>query len=213
MPGVMTTVTDSDPLARRWPLTGQQALRDALLQAWSDPGRGYHDRRHLAEVLDRLDDLVAAGEEPGRLGLRAVVLAAWFHDAVYDGERDAEERSAAWAEHALTPVLPVAEVAEVARLVRLTETHRPAADDAAGALLCDADLAVLAAEPARYADYVAGVRREYAHLDDATFAAGRRSVLAGLAAAPSLFSTPTARARWESRARANLAGELASTGD
>ncbi len=61
--------------------------------------RGYHDTRHLTEVLDRLDELAGAG-----VGLRRgrrCVLAAWFHDAVYDGERDAEERSAQWAEHAL----------------------------------------------------------------------------------------------------------------
>ena len=93
--------------------------------------------------------------------------------------------------------------------MRLTETHRPEADDAAGCALSDADLAILAAPPARYAAYVAAVRAEYAHLDDTTFRAGRRAVLAGLAAKPELFHTPVARARWEEAARANLTRELA----
>ena len=59
----------------------------------------------------------------------------------------------------------------------LTATHDVADDDRDGAVLCDADLAVLAAGAARYSSYVEGVRREYGHLDDATFADGRAAVL------------------------------------
>ncbi len=45
-------------LEDRWPLPDLTATRDALLAAYADPGRRYHDTRHLAEVLDRLDELV-----------------------------------------------------------------------------------------------------------------------------------------------------------
>jgi predicted metal-dependent HD superfamily phosphohydrolase len=191
----------SDP-ASRWPLPGHTDVRDALLAAYADPGRGYHDTRHLVEILDRLDELAAAGVgfDP-----TAVALAAWFHDAVYDGERDAEERSAVWAEEALSGT-PYA--AEVARLVRLTETHDPAADDPAGQALCDADLAILASGRERYHAYVAGVRRDYAHLADSDFAAGRAAVLRDLSDRDRLFHTAYARATWEGPARANLAREL-----
>ncbi len=68
--------------------------------------------------------------------------------------------------------------------MRLTATHRPADDDHAGQVLCDADLGILAADPARYASYTAGVRREYAHVPDADFAAGRAAVLRDLLAKP-----------------------------
>ena len=44
-----------------WPLPQAAALRDELLAAYADPGRGYHDTTHLAEVLARLDELAAAG--------------------------------------------------------------------------------------------------------------------------------------------------------
>lgn len=192
-------------LTRWWPLSDRPELRDALLAAWSSTGRGYHDLTHLAEVLAHLDLLT---EQPGSTGVDVDVLrlAAWFHDAVHEGQRDDEERSARWAEEALASAPGLA--AEVARLVRLTELHRPAADDLAGALLCDADLAILAAGPERYAAYVAGVRREYADLDDVTFAAGRASVLEQLAAAEHLFTTPRARTLWEEAARANVHEEL-----
>ncbi|GAA4078079.1 hypothetical protein ACFFOS_06985 [Nocardioides kongjuensis] len=189
-----------------WPLTGADALRDELLAAYGDPSRGHHGTRHLAEVLQRLDELAAAGVAYDRT---PVLLAAWFHDAVYDGERDAEERSAAWAEDALPAHADEATVAEVARLVRLTEHHRPEADDANGCALSDADLSILAAAQERYDEYVAAVRSEYAHLDDDVFAAGRAEVLRALTDTPALFRTAHGRSEWEKTARANVARELA----
>ncbi len=61
----------------------------------------------------------------------------------------------------------------------------------------------------RYRDYVAGVRREYAHLDDATFREGRAEILRALLAKPTLFHTRHAREAWEAAARANLEREVA----
>jgi predicted metal-dependent HD superfamily phosphohydrolase len=191
----------TDPL-ERWPLADLD-LRDALLAEYADPGRGYHDTLHLTEVLDRLDELTTAGMV---IDPTVAALAAWFHDAVYDGERDAEERSAVWAEEALAGT-PYA--AEVARLVRLTETHDPVPDDHAGQALCDADLAILASGEERYDAYVAGVRREYAHLPDADFTSGRAAVLHDLAGRERLFHTAYGREHWEPAARANLERELA----
>ena len=103
-----------------------------------------------------------------------------------------------------------ATVGEVARLVRLTETHRPLAEDTNGAALSDADLAILAAPPQRYAAYVAAVREEYAHVNDDDFRAGRAAILADLLAKATLFHTAHARHHWEAPARANLERELVS---
>ena len=190
-------------LESRWPLGDDLAeVRDRLLAAYATD-RGYHDVRHLAEVLDRVDELQDAGEV---FDHEAVALAAWFHDAVYDGQAGAEERSARWAEQALAG-RAVAD--EVARLVRLTERHTPADDDANGCVLSDADLAILAATPARYAEYTRDVRREYAHVPDELFRPGRAAVLRDLLAKPALFHTAHARKQWEARARANVEAEIA----
>lgn len=190
-------------LADRWPL-GEDltAVRDELLAAYGTD-RGYHDLRHLTEVLDRVDELATAGVAFDR---DQVSLAAWFHDGVYDGQGGAEERSAQWAERALAGR---PEAAEVGRLVRLTETHRPADDDANGCALSDADLAILAAPSARYAEYVADVRQEYAHVPEDLFRTGRAAILSDLLAKPALFHTAHAREHWEPAARANVEGELA----
>ena len=120
-----------------------------------------------------------------------------------------EERSAQLAERALLALHVDPEAAEeVARLVRLTAEHDPDPFDANGYVLCDADLAVLARDPAGYADYVAAVRREYAHVPDELFRRGRAMILRGLLAQNVLFRTPLAHSRWEATARANVTAEL-----
>lgn len=182
-----------------WPLRDRDDLRDRLLAAYSTD-RGYHDARHLTEVLERIAEL-GHGDDT------EVVLAAWFHDAVYAGQPDDEERSARLAERELSGEHDI-DVAEVARLVRLTAAHSPLPDDARGAVLCDADLAILAADPQRYEEYAAGVRADYASVPDHLFRPGRLAVLEELVGRDSLFSTRHARAEWEPRARANLAREI-----
>jgi predicted metal-dependent HD superfamily phosphohydrolase len=196
-------------LERWWPdlLSEQPQIRERLVTAYDDPARGYHDLRHLREVLEHLDDLGPA-DHPER---DAVVLAAWFHDAVYDAVGDNEERSARLADAVLTQAgVPIPLVDEVTRLVRLTAGHDPAADDLPGQLLCDADLAILAADRERYDAYVAGVRQEYAEVPDADFRAGRKAVLEDLLAHDTLFHSDAARERWEEKARANVSAEVAA---
>ena len=66
-------------------------------------------------------------------------------------------------------------VEETARLIRLTAGHQVAPDDASGAVLVDADLAILAAPPDAYDRYTVEVRAEYGHLDDDAWRTGRRA--------------------------------------
>jgi predicted metal-dependent HD superfamily phosphohydrolase len=140
-----------------------------------------------------------------------VELAVWFHDAVYTGRAgDDEEASAGLAEELLAALgQPAGRVAEVARLVRLTAGHDPAPGDAAGELLCDADLSILAAPAPEYDAYTAAVRREYAAVPDAAFRAGRAAVLRGLLAGGTPYRTAAARRSWAAAAGRNVAAELA----
>lgn len=178
-----------------------------LLSRWSEPQRQYHDVAHLEAVLRVVDDFAHLAPHPDR-----VRLAAWMHDAVYDPRAlgDANERdSAEFAEGLLTTLGVPAEVAaEVARLVSLTAGHATADDDRDGELLCDADLAVLARDADGYAAYTEAIRREYAHVPDDAFRAGRTQVLRALLELPSIYRLQPLRAAWEERARANLAREL-----
>jgi len=216
---------------------GAREVGEELLARWHEPHRVYHGPAHLVHVLDslavlegRTPGVPSSGEAPpSGTSLRAQ-LALWFHDAVHEGVAGHdEEASAVLAVARLSALVPGPttsltgggpaarggarltpdDVAEVARLVRLTATHDPAPDDVVGALVCDADLAVLGSEPDRYARYVRQVRAEYAHVPDEQFRAGRAAVLRQLLALPALFRTPVGRERWQARAEDNLRTELA----
>jgi predicted metal-dependent HD superfamily phosphohydrolase len=175
----------------------------AVVDAWSQPHRRYHDLAHLAAVLGLVDELEGAAADPD-----AVRLAAWYHDVVYDPERgDNEQVSAERARAGLRGLVPDERLDEVVRLVLLTAGHDPARDDANGAVLCDADLAVLAAPPEAYAAYASAIRLEYGHLSDEEFTGGRIAVLEHLLALPELYRTEAAQP-WTDTARANLTAEL-----
>ena len=176
----------------------------AVVGAWSEPHRRYHDLAHLAAVLGIVDQLAGAAADPA-----AVRLAAWYHDVAYDPQRsDNEQVSAARARIGLLGLVDEATVAEVERLVLLTAGHDPAPGDANGAVLCDADLAVLAGPPEAYVAYASAVREEYAHLSDEEFTAGRTAVLEQLLALPALYRLPQVAGQLTGRARANMTAEL-----
>jgi predicted metal-dependent HD superfamily phosphohydrolase len=188
-----------------------RAVGADLLTRWGEPHRHYHTVEHLTAVLDHLDRAAAHAARPDLLRL-----AAWCHDAVYDPRAAGyanERNSAALAARALAGLgVPPDAVMEVTRLVLLTAGHAAAGDDRDGGLLCDADLAVLAAKPRVYDAYARAVRREYAHVPDAAFRTGRAAVLRRLADLPALYRLPhlsgAQRRAWEERARANLRREL-----
>lgn len=193
-------------LELRWNalMPGEPGLGAELLERWTEPHRHYHSTTHLLAVLEALDTLT------GRSTPRPVALAAWFHDAVYNGTSADEEDSAVLAQTRLKNLLPSTEVAEIARLVRLTASHSPTATDSAGHLLCDADLAILGAAADHYARYIAGVRRDYAHVSDGDFSQGRAAVVRQLLTLDPLFRTTRGRELWATQARENLNGELAA---
>lgn len=170
-----------------------------LIGRWSEPHRRYHTLAHLLFMLELLD---AQDAEP------ATMLAAWYHDAVYDPtSSNNEEDSARLAEQSL-PRLGLAGMAgRVGDLVRMTADHQHPDDDDQAALLLAADLAILGQPPALYLRYVERVRAEYAHVGDHDFRAGRSAVLRGLLDRERLFEHP-AFADLEATARANLQAEL-----
>lgn len=183
-----------------------QAILEACLLAYGDAARHYHTVDHLYEVVDTVGRLCAPAPPPA-----ALLLAAWFHDFVYDVRAaDNEARSAATAEARLAACGVAHRVAEeVGRLIRLTtHTSAPADADHTGRILLDADLAPLAASPERYAAYSRAIRREYAHVPLKLYAQRRRAILARFLNRPTIYFTSTMRAAAETRARRNLAHEV-----
>lgn len=202
-------------------LTAQVAeLGESLLQAWEQPHRAYHHSGHLSQMLTDLDRLYAHRAQ-GSAPL-ASILAAWFHDAVYEGAPGEDEhRSEQLASASLEPLVTAGllsgdELQMVSLLVRATATHElpESADLPVGyepediQFFLDADMAILAADSARYRRYLRGVRSEYSHCDDEAFRAGRTTFLRSILGRKRIFLSEQALQLWEEPARANLQAEL-----
>lgn len=202
-------------------LTAQVAeLGESLLQAWEQPHRAYHHSGHLSQMLANLDRLYAHRTQ-GSTPL-ALVLAAWFHDAVYEGAPGEDERRSEQLANASLESLVTAglfdgdELQMVSLLVRATATHElpesanlPAGYEPADIqFFLDADMAILAADSARYRRYLRGVRSEYSHFDDEAFRAGRTTFLRSILGRERIFLSEQALKLWEEPARANLRAEL-----
>lgn len=175
-------------------------LYEQLLQAYNEPQRHYHTLQHLAECLQLQSESAHLAQRPAE-----IAIALWFHDAVYDVKaHDNEARSADWAVAALLAAGVSAEVqARAHALIMATEhTAAPLAGDAA--LLVDIDLAILAATPARFAEYERQIRQEYAWVPEDVFREKRKGVLQGFLNRPHIYSTGFFYERLELDARSNL---------
>lgn len=182
---------------------------DRLRVAYDEPHRVYHGSRHIGACLRLVDDRDVRASA-GRID--EVEAALWFHDAVYDTHAaDNEKRSAVMADEALREAGVAVEVAaRVAGCVRATADHVAATADEA--LMMDIDLSILGADSADYARFEEGIRREYAWVGDAPFAAARAAALRRFSDRPFIYATPHLRQRFESKARTNIAGSLARLG-
>lgn len=181
-----------------------QRLHDAVIDAYCASHRSYHTLQHLAEYFARFDELRMQARYPAE-----IELAIWFHDAIYDVQRqDNEERSAAWANQAIM----AAGLSESTRLLVseliLATRHLAPCDSIDAAILVDADVAILGASPERFDQYEQQIRVEYQQIPAAAFACKRRKILQDFLQRPSIFSTALFQSRYESRARANLVRAL-----
>ena len=210
-------------LMRAWDslLPGHTALGEDLLERYEQPHRKYHTSVHLSEMLTALKTLY---KRHHTVTPRAVLLAAWFHDAVYEANPGEDEAASAdLARTALTPLastgsLTNREVTAIAHLIELTASHQladgieeytsGALTRADAAFFLDADLAILAADSPRYTRYVAGVRAEYAHYAPDAFTRGRAAILQGFLNRTAIYASDTAHLLWDAPARLNLRTEL-----
>ena len=209
------------PAVSQAQLTAQVAeLGESLLQAWEQPHRTYHHSGHLSQMLTDLDRLYTHRTQ-GSTPL-ALILAAWFHDVVYEGAPGEDERrSEQLASTSLEPLVTAGlltghELQMVSLLVRATATHElpksvdlPAGYEPADIqFFLDADMAILAADSARYRRYLRGVRSEYSHFDDEAFRAGRTTFLRSILGRKCVFLSEEGLQLWEEPAQTNLQAEL-----
>ena len=189
--------------------TGAVADRwfDSVASRYREPHRHHHNVRHLRWVVRHVERLAT----DRRVGdLDAVIAAACFHDVIYDATaHDNEAASARLAATALAELEWDADrIGHTVSMIEGTTHHEHAEADDDHRLLYAADLAVLAAEPSGYDDYVRAVRREYHHVGDADWVTGRTAVLRAFLDRPAIYAPSLRLDGWERRARGNLTSEL-----
>jgi predicted metal-dependent HD superfamily phosphohydrolase len=171
-----------------------------LTRRHQEPHRHYHSLPHVAAMLH-------AGREFPLDDVQT--MAVWFHDAIYDPRsKTNEEDSAALARERLQAAgWAGAAIDRVCRIVLDTKVHRPSSPESAPVL--DLDLMSLALPWPEFAANTAAIRREFSHVPDADFAAGRRTFFTAMLQRERLFFTPFGAAL-EAAARGNL--QRATTG-
>jgi predicted metal-dependent HD superfamily phosphohydrolase len=191
--------------------TYDECLVEAELRArarYAEPGRHYHDQRHLDDCEQRLETLTGVTDEERRV-LRWALL---WHDAIYDPTRaDNEEASAELARHELLQCgVRESDAEEVARLILLTKGHQVPDGDRLGAILVSIDLSILGSDPDHYRQYAEDVRREYTHVPDELWRTGRAAVLAALMGHGPVFPDSMFERELGDQARRNMTEEIKS---
>lgn len=187
---------------RLWTESGARgncnAVFTVLARNYGGFRRHYHTWDHVMWVLWRLEELTPNPSLEVRW-------AAWFHDAILEGRPDDELQSAELARSTLVKAGLGEEFAgRVFDLISAT-THDAGELTGDAALLSDADIAILGASPGAFDEYEANVRKEWAHVSDEDFAAGRTAILRRFLDKPRIYFTEAGRRRWEEQARENLA--------
>lgn len=200
----MTTQNDLldswNQLLVRLNLPASPELGLELLGCYSEHHRVFHTTAHLAHVLGLLAEYGADDR---------LVLAAWFHDAIYKpGRRDNEAQSARLAHQRLgTLDYPEPDITFVELAIQATAGH--GADNQEFAPLQDADLSILGSATADYDRYADAIAREFGQVPGFLYRRGRAAFLESMLARPALYATRMFASRFEAAARRNLARELA----
>ena len=174
---------------------------DDLIKAHAEPQRHYHTAAHINACLIHLDTYQALADNP-----HEVELALWFHDAVYKPFSGTnEEDSAKWARTFLksndaAPDL----IKRIDHLIMITKIHKdPQTQD--GRVMLDIDLSILGTPADIYDQFEKNVRKEYRRVPWFLFRKKRKEILQSFLDAEYVYNCPELRAKWESRARDNLA--------
>jgi predicted metal-dependent HD superfamily phosphohydrolase len=159
-------------------------VRDMLFSAYREPNRHYHNLAHIGFMLNicqRYASLHRTRDD--------FLLTIWFHDLVIDKGSDNEDLSAMqarlWVEEGEFCLLD-----NIVDAIRATKYHICGSKGQTFSdMICDLDLAILAARPARYDWYARMIRREYGYVPSQEYRDGRIEFLEKYRERSDLFKT------------------------
>ncbi|KKN61004.1 hypothetical protein LCGC14_0526290 [marine sediment metagenome] len=164
--------------------------------------RYYHNWNHILDCLRKLNEY---SEETGHNDL-FTELAIWFHDAIYDPERnDNEEKSAKLFEESWKTLgSKYYDIAEsISNFIVQTKNHPPTCL-VSGQALYDIDLSILGASDDDFDKYDKQIRAEYSWVPEEIFKQKRAEVLSKLLKRKEIYQTKHFYDKYEAQARKNL---------
>lgn len=185
-----------------------------LIAAYQEPHRHYHTLHHLQQLFTALQNIdprnslnIGAASQNGNRP--SIILAIFFHDAIYDTRsHENEAQSAKWASESLTKLnLPNTTIDRITHLIHLTKHHPIQPTDLDAQLLLDLDLSILATPPIQYQTYAQAIRQEYYWVPEADYRKGRSQILQTFLNRDRIYHYPQMR-HHESQARTNLDQEI-----
>ena len=199
-----------DAWSQTWTLLGAKSVpldvHAKLIERYREPHRAYHTLQHLDECLRLRSNLLGDCESPAEIDI-----ALWFHDAIYAPMRhDNEALSAKWLGQVATQWGLAPEVRLRLHGLVMATCHRAAPTTGDEALLVDVDLAILGADPIRFDEYEAQVRREFRWVPRPLYRRKRREVLSEFQNRRQIYSSEACLHLFEEQARSNLARSIAA---
>jgi len=177
---------------------------DALVEAYAESHRYYHDKSHINTVLACLDRFSELAENKNE-----IELALWFHDAIYKTFSSSNEAdSADWACKFLDKSHARIETQKAVHGLIMATYHSHVASSNDEMLITDIDLAILGSAEESYSRFSAAVRQEYKSVPDFIYKRKRRAVLQGFLDRDRIFSHDLFHNEFEVRARVNLCREM-----
>ncbi|WP_196140404.1 hypothetical protein [Aliikangiella sp. G2MR2-5] len=175
---------------------------DNLIKHYSQPSRHYHNIEHIKACLRHLDEVEQT------IKRREIEIAFWFHDVIYNPyASDNEEKSAEYAEKALSRLGELEVVDSVKRLILITR-HPSKPESLDEQYMIDIDLSILGADAELYSNYESWIREEYRSVPGFLFQRGRKKLLRSFLEMSNIYSTPFFQKKLETAARKNLKNAL-----
>ena len=184
------------------------AVYEGVVEEYSKPHRFYHTLQHIEDCLGELE-----GTSDITLSQDIIALAIWYHDLVYNTQReDNEQHSAIRAMEMVKYASLPSGVGEGAAMLIIATRHLEIPDFPEVQLICDIDLAILGQSDQRFDEYERQIRREYDWVPEDEFISSRGEILRSFLNRSTIYSTQFFRAKYEEQARRNIAGSLAQMG-
>ena len=173
-----------------------QVWRNVMLLLLQQLNYQQEKLEHFHQIKTYLDDTLS------------VELAIWFHDVIYNPQaNDNEQQSADYMLRMLENVLGSEQIAKIYAWILATKAHASTADTDLAYLL-DIDLAILASDPMRFAEYERQIQQEYAWVEPSLYVQKRHQLLRHFLETQPLYQTPFFQKRYEHQAKQNLTQTL-----